>query len=160
MPKSQRTPDMELQERYKVVQELIVQGFTGAGIAKWIAENTDWNITRRQAYNYYRDSFEALAIESNVNRAAYFKLALDRLLWLYTKAVESGDYKLANRVNNDLIAFLKLDQPSADFDWQKDAADKGLNPQEIVEALKRLSSPADELESSTDDTKAGSNGHG
>ena len=147
-----RTPDNELQERYKVVQDLITQGYTGADVSRWIDENTDWRITRRQAYNYYNDAFSALADESNVNRASYFKLALDRLQWLYMKAVNASDFKLASKITMDLITFLKLDTPSADFDWQKLASDKGWNPAELQERMKRLIA--------ADDNESGNaNGH-
>lgn len=152
MPKTNRAPDSELADRYKVIQDLIVRGFTGADVYRYACEHTDWNISKRQAYNYYNDAFSALADESNVNRAAYFKLALDRLQWLYQKAVIANDLKLASKVTMDLITFLKLDSPNADFDWQKAAADSGLSPTDIIERLKRLSSPIE-------DENGAENGH-
>jgi hypothetical protein len=160
MPKTNRTPDNELMERYKIVQDLIVKGFTGADIARYIADKTDWGLSTRQAYNYYNDAFAALADESNVNRAAYFKLALDRLQWLYMRAIAANDLKLARKVTMDLIAFLKLDTPSADFDWQEYARNSGLDPSTMLDMMKRLTTPQIEVIAVTEDTKAGSNGHG
>lgn len=129
---------LELRERHKVVQDLITQGYSGADVWRYIRDETDWNISRRHAYNYYNDAFDALADESQVNRAAYFKLSLDRLQWLYRKATETEDWKQARLLTLDLIDFLKLDSPDADFDWKKDAAEAGLNPVHIEERLKRL----------------------
>jgi hypothetical protein len=136
--KQNQVTQLELIERYKVVQELIVQGYSGADVWRYIESETDWGITRRQAYNYFNDAFEALADESQVNRAAWFRLMLERLEWQYRQAVQRKDWKLARLLSLDIKDFLKLDSPHADFDWKKDAQAAGLNPDEIENEFKRL----------------------
>lgn len=144
MTKENQVTQLELQERYKVVQELIVQGYNGADVWRYIQDETDWNISRRHAYNYYNDAFDALAEESQVNRAAWFRLTLDRLEWQYRQAVQRKDWKLARLLSLDIKDFLKLDSPHADFDWKKDAQDAGFNPDEIEQEFKRLMTQDDE----------------
>lgn len=140
MPRETRAPEAERAQRLMIVQDLIVRGWRGSDVWSYVQQETDWNISRRQAYNYYQDAFDALADESEVNRAAYFSLVLQRNEYLYQKAMskDKPDLNLARLLVADLIKLLKLDEPSADFDWKAEAAKKGYDPTQILERLKRL----------------------
>lgn len=138
MPRENRAPESVLQERYRIIQELIVQGKDPAQIVRHCLEHFDWNVSERQHYNYVKSAFEALADNASVNRAAYFVLVLERNKWLYNRALAEDDYRLARLVTLDLINLLKLDSPQADFDWKAAAAKQGLNPDDILARMKRL----------------------
>lgn len=150
MTRGIRATQSELTERYRIVTDLIVQGYSGADVWEHVQSNTDWNITRRQSYTYFKKAFLILAEDSNINRASYFKLAIERLELQYKKANIADDYAAASGITMNMVRFLKLDSPDADFDWMKKVSESGVNPDEFKERLKNLllKEDGEQLESS------------
>jgi len=144
VPRENRVPDAELKVRYKIIQDLITKGYRAVDLWTYIKAETDWQISRRQSFNYYKNAFEAFSDESEVNRPAYFALVLSRNEYLYQRALADKDLRLAASLVADLIRLLKLDTPNADFDWQSEAAKQGYDPAQIVERLKRLTAADDD----------------
>lgn len=141
MPREQRATTGELETRYAIIRDFIVRGFTPGEGWRFIRDQTDWGISRRQVYNYFDAVQQRMADEaSTVNRAMYFTRQLGRLDYLYHSAImaHDPDLGLARQVTMDVVKLLRLDTPEADFDWQRVAAEQGLDAGDILTRMKRL----------------------
>lgn len=139
MPSSERSTQGELEYRYAIIRKLIAKGYTGGKVWKYVRDKTDWNISRRQAYNYYDAVYEQFAEDATgIDRAAYFVRTLDRLDFIYQKSVSDNDLTVARQVTMDVVKLLKLDMPDVDFDWTKTAAEHGFSQKEVKARLSRL----------------------
>ena len=156
MPKSNRSTQGELEERYALVRKLISRGYNGAKVWKHIRDKTDWGISRQHAYTYYNEVYKQFADDATqIDRAAYFVRTLERLDFIYQKSVSDGDLNSARQATMDVVKLLKLDMPDVDFDWSKEAAEHGLTKNEVKERMKRLLLPEEQPESEGH----GENGH-
>lgn len=155
----QKSSSSEVEERIAIIRELIDRGASGADVWRYVQFQTKWDISRQQSYNYYNRAYEDMADEAaKVNRAAYFTRSLSRFDYLYQKSIAANDITNARKATEGIVKLLKLDSPGAEFDWQQDATNKGIDPVELVERLKRLS--AADADSSDDDSDEAESANG
>lgn len=147
MPQEIQASEGELLDRLEVIRGLISQGLTGAQIVKYVRkELNSWGVTDRQVRNYYNAVWKEMGNEATgVDRAAYFIRTLERLDYLYAKAVQISDLRTALTVIGTLIKLLRLDIPSADFDWKKAAEDAGVSPADLFEKVVQAVQASKEL---------------
>lgn len=137
----------ELEIRLEYIRSCIAGGMNQAAIVNHIREEKkDWNITDRQVRNYYATVWKEYGNDATgVDRAAYFVRTLDRLDHIYGVAMEAKDFKSALQATGELIRLLRLDIPSADFDWKKAAKEAGLSPSDVFEQVVQAVQASKEL---------------
>jgi hypothetical protein len=142
MPRETPADPAELELRLELVRSLIAEGYTQSKVVKYIREEcAEWDISERQARNYYYAVWKQYGDDATgVDRAGYFVRTLDRLDYIYARAMEKNDFKSALTATAELIKLLRLDIPSADFDWKKAATDAGVSPSELFEKVVRAAS--------------------
>lgn len=137
MPKETPADPGEMEVRLELVRGLIAQGLLQREVVKYIRDKcADWGINDRQARNYYYAVWKQYGDDATgVDRAAYFVRTLDRLDHIYGAAMKVHDFKTALSTTAELIRLLRLDLPSADFDWKKAAIEQGMSPSDVFEKV-------------------------
>lgn len=148
MPQNEQASPAEMEIRLGVIREKIAAGLTQAQIVKYVREKcADWNVSDRQARNYYLAVWREYGNEATgIDRAAYFVRTIERLDYIYGAAMKISDFRTALSATGELIKLLRLDLgSSADFDWKKAAKDAGVSPSDLFEKVVQAVQASQEL---------------
>ena len=96
MPKS---TNILIEQRVQDISEKLLDGWSRSEIFRYAA---DWGISTRQLDHYIRKGRELYESEVEEHRERVFKKHISRRERLFRKAYDSGNFKLAASILNDL----------------------------------------------------------
>ena len=92
MGMSNSTTKAEREERYEIVQDLLISGYEAKDIFK--KHGLKWGVSIQTIYNYIKESNRLFSKDYGVSKKAEFAKSLKRLQRVVKKADESEDPKL------------------------------------------------------------------
>jgi len=103
-----RTPTV--QERVDKVIELIAQGYKRKGIHEWIQKNTDWNISKATIDTLIKKAKTDIHRFAKLSDFEFLNDAILNYKFLYKRAIDNGDIKVALQIQNSLSEMLNLQE--------------------------------------------------
>lgn len=118
MPKA---TDVMAEQRTMEIYHLLLTGNRRAEILQYASEK-DWGLTSRQIDTYIGRASAQFKKQSNFKRERERGKAMERLNYLFMKALKVADYRTALAVQKDLSALLGLNAPTKiEVTWQDQA---------------------------------------
>jgi len=105
-----RATEAEVIERTNVVAELLVRGADRQRVLQYAA--TNWGLADRQADTYIAKANKAIAESAAVERDHEIGRGLRRLHYLYNRAVQEGNLRIALEVVRETNKMLGLNAPT------------------------------------------------
>ena len=106
-----RTPDAVREARIQQIYSLVVQGLHPRDIWRFVAERTDWGISRHTLERYLSVVDARLEETSQVVRARELGKAILRYDQIYSKAMTAGNLRTALLAQKAMSELLGLDAP-------------------------------------------------
>ena len=106
-----RTTKTERRKRVNQVAEWLLNGLTTAEILQLIADQTKWNISERQIFNYISKADTLNKTITDEDYSEKVSIAEKRIMWLYKRAITAKSWGLARRLNEDYRKLFGLDMP-------------------------------------------------
>ena len=130
MPQHEPASAEEIQIRIDTILALKIKGFSQHEIVAYLSEKVDWAIplSRRQLRNYcHKAELELSNIATSTSRQSLHALANMRYEQHYRIASAYNNSGDALRAQELIVKLNKLDDPTANYNWQDNAAQIGVD---------------------------------
>lgn len=97
--------------RVEKVVEFLLQGWSRRKICEYALNEEDWGVSESQIDRYIKKARLEIKAQSEKNIATDYALAVVRLEYLYSRALEQENLSLAARTIKDMISLQTLSRP-------------------------------------------------